>query len=133
MSKSQNYGNPILNVNGRTIGRLHTAFQLSYWDTAVGWSENDKKLLFYWVNPNSNTIKYPDFQLFPVPLDQQAMADMAWAWLQKFSLEDHANLYNDGDVWDERGWRVWSEDWGHVNGRYQAFIAVEPYAIWIGK
>ena len=69
---------------------------------------------------------------FPFPLSWQRAADLAWDWLTtqaKYPSCDH----NDSDVIEEKGWRVYTEFWGHVGAYHSAIVAVKPAWAWFGK
>lgn len=89
----------------------------------VGYREDEEKgLIFYWCDSVKAT-KLP----FPMTLEQTA--DFASGWLEHASYGSEPD--HDGD--NGRGWRLYTEDWGHVAGEYQAFMAVKPEWAMYGK
>ena len=98
---------------------------------AVGWSIHDdlpkgRRMIFYWVAPKP----LEDwFTPLPAPADVIQVAALASGWLKvvgRGQKPDH-----DGDT--GQGFRLYNEDWGHVDGRYQAFIAIAPAWAIYGK
>jgi hypothetical protein len=85
--------------------------------------EKDKGLIFYWADSSPHMTKLP----FPMTLEQAA--DFAVGWL------DHADYGNrpsfDGD--SAKGWRLYTESWGHIGGDHYAFAAVQPVWAMYGK
>lgn len=83
------------------------------------------RLVFYWSIKEGTA----DVVKLPFELDSIGAADFAKRWLaeQEYGREpDH-----DGD--NGKGWRVYNESWGHVDGDWSAFIAVSPSWATYGK
>ena len=81
-----------------------------------------KGLIFFWTECESAIT-------LPFKLDPEGAADFAKRWLteQVYGSEpDH-----DGD--NGRGWRIYNEGWGHIDGMWQAFVAVKPAWAMYGK
>ena len=96
----------------------------------VGWSVcSDReypRLILYWIGPGNIENKY-NLLPFPMKYDQVAMFVKGWLDTVDFGTQpDH-----DGD--NSRGWRIYNEDWGHVDGQYQAFMAITPVWAMHGK
>lgn len=127
------YDNPVINVNGSSKERLTVAMSLALKDKAVGWAIDPApkhRMVFFWADPSP--AMNPQFNPFPTPINTARMADYAWDWLD--SLPKDAWDEPDGDIWLKRGWRVYTDMWGHIEGyHWQSFIAVEPYSLWVGK
>ena len=103
--------------------QLKKAMMLFPYDKVIGYREDEEKgLIFYWSD-SPRTIKLP----FPMNLDQAA--DFAAGWLEHASYGKEPD--HDGD--NGKGWRLYTEDWGHVDGEYQAFMAVKPVWAMYGK
>lgn len=84
-----------------------------------------RRLVFYW----SATENKPDLVALPFTLDAAGAVDFATRWLaeQDYGRQpDH-----DGD--NGRGWRVYNEAWGHVDGDWGAFVAISPAWAMYGK
>lgn len=91
--------------------------------TVTGYSVTDnKRLVFHWSESDRAT-KLP----FPMTLAQAA--DFAIGWLE------HADYGNepDHDGSKGKGWRIYNEAWGHVDGDWSAFVAIEPAWAMYGK
>lgn len=84
-----------------------------------------KRLVFFWAEPTND----PAFVKFPFAMDIEGMADFATRWLA--SLDYGRRPDHDGD--NGRGWNVYTEGWGHVDGQWQAFVAVSPAWAMYGK
>lgn len=93
------------------------------WDLPGGGGVIHKpRLILFWTNS-------PKSQKFLAPMDSETIVSTVRAWLalqQYGSQPDH-----DGD--NGKGWRVYNEDWGHVAGMWEAFVAIEPEWIMYGK
>ena len=100
---------------------------------AIGWAEQEvdkvagrhrKCLIFYWADPN-----LPHFVWLPAGSDAQLIAALARNWLNKADYGPQPD--HDGD--NGKGFRIYVEDWGHVGGRWEAFLAVAPVWAMYGK
>lgn len=73
---------------------------------------------------------------FPIPISPAQAAEMAFQWLESKEAKEvpmegwDANADHDGS--NEIGWRVYTEDWGHVEGDWNC-IAIKPAYLWYGK
>lgn len=85
--------------------------------------------LVFFQYPNKN--KYiKDMVDFPFEMDADGVADFSQRWLNG-SADYGREPDHDGD--NNKGWTVYNEAWGHVDGQYQAFIAVTPTWAMYGK
>ena len=57
------------------------------------------------------------------------LVDMVEGWLMSLDYGRQPN--HDGD--NGRGWRVYTESWGHVAGNHHTACAIEPARAWYGK
>lgn len=90
----------------------------------TGYSEEPgKKLVLYWSNSSPKAVKLP----FPMTLEQAA--DFAAGWLEHADYGHEPD--HDGD--NGKGWRLYCENWGHVDGDSYAFAAVQPVWAMYGK
>ncbi len=138
--------NKIFNVNGGSKEYLAATLRLMFTNPeysgarvrpmlATGWTVSSTHgFILHWV-PNTS-IK--DFNKFPVPLGADELVEVVWKWLKE--SPDAKNVVFDG--WDRNsdhdgsnslGWRVYVEDWGHVDGSYTAICAIKPVYLWHGK
>jgi hypothetical protein len=129
--------NRILNINGRTIEQLKLAIQVACLDEygkyqkIRGWRYSQKKgLILLWYLSEKDT-------KFPVEMNHTTIADVIWQWLEtedakKVECEGwDADADHDGD--NEKGWRLYVEDWGHVDSSWGVSFAVKPAYLWYGK
>lgn len=82
-------------------------------------------LIFLWT-ASPKAIK------LPIQMDWKHAADMAWAWLAEQPTDKYKE-YCDHDGSDGKGFRVYTEDWGHVAGMWEAICAIQPIWAWYGK
>lgn len=88
--------------------------------------ERPRTLVFYWYEERE---AHP----FPVRLTVESATELVWNWLQSLKDDEYACAYDDGEVWNERGWRAFNEDWGHVFGSHYAFAGFQGRWAWLGK
>lgn len=94
-----------------------------YGRNAYGYLVKDNKMILYWTECDGIT-------LFADPKDARESASFVWDWLEK-TKPNFEPLDHDGD--NAEGFRIFNEEWGHVNGQWQAFVAIEPIWAWHGK
>ena len=65
---------------------------------------------------------------FPQPASQQQATELVWHWLQhiQYPPDEH-----DGS--SEKGWRAFNEQFGIVDGCWEAFVAIRPMWIYFPK
>ena len=98
---------------------LRQAFALAGQNNnAVGYRVSpDKGLILYWVET-----KRPGYMPLPYPMTLLQAADFTIGWL---AHADHGKQPDhDGD--NGKGWRIYSERWGNLDGEHQALLAVQP-------
>lgn len=66
----------------------------------------------------------------PAPLTGDAVVKFVQQWLD---ATDWDPKHPWGDVTTKKGARVYNEAWGHIDGAWTAFVAIEPYQLWYGK
>lgn len=84
-----------------------------------------RRLVFYW----SLTQECEEIVALPFKLDAAGAADFAKRWLAE---EDYGSE-PDHDGSNGKGWRLYNESWGHVDGHWAAFVAVAPTWAMYGK
>ena len=91
------------------------------------WREEPKelRLVLFWANRE----KADGFVPFPFKMDAKGAADFVCRWLAE--ADYGTPLDHDGD--NKKGWRVYCEDCGHVDGDWGAFLAVSPRWALYGK
>lgn len=132
--------NRIFNINGAGEEALAQVLELAF---SHG-SFNDRKCTHYVIHPQKGMILLwyksdydKEAQGFPCPLTAKGVTPIVAQWLQsseaaKIELADW-DVDADHDGSNELGWRVYSEDWGHVAGRHGAICAITPAYMWYGK
>lgn len=137
--------NRIFNVNGYGSEQLACTLKLAFFHgnfgkekTCNGWIESPKHglILLSYFNENDKVNK------FPVPLYSEQICPIIEAWLNdlendKKKLETFEMIgydaNEDHDGHNKLGWRVFCENWGHVNDMHGAICAVKPAYMWFGK
>lgn len=94
----------------------------------VGWSVEKRegeppRLILYWFKSKSMTP-------LPAPLSGESVVLFVQQWIDATEWEPKHPW---SDVVTRKGVRVYNEKWGHVGGDHSAFVAIEPYQIWLGK
>ena len=98
---------------------------------AIGWSlhgreeKNPPRMVFYWTEP-TNVV---GFTRLPFRANAADIATIVERWLEEVPYEREPD--HDGD--NGKGFRIYNEAWGHVDGHYQAFMAVSPVWAMFGK
>lgn len=131
--------NAVFNVNGYGREMLVQAIKLLFLQrgfnersSVSSWSvDNERGIILYWHNAGKDSTP------FPVKLSAEGAASAVWDWLQSAAADDiqlkgwdkDADL--DGST--SKGWRVYSEDWGHVGRDAYAICAITPAYMWHGK
>lgn len=132
-----NMDNKVFNINGKSRDHLVAAMKLAFSQNgdntkAVAWSFRPKHgLVFHWVS-NSRNIQLPS------PITAESAAHMAFAWLdtneaKSVPLDGFFEDDEDMDGSTEPGWRLYKENWGHVDSDYTAIVAIHPAFLWYGK
>ena len=98
--------------------------------SAVGWSaevgKQPPKMVLYWTDPKQPVERY---SALPFKADHVFIASLIKGWLD--SIDYSSEPDHDGD--NAKGFRLYNEDWGHVDGRWEAFMAVTPIWAIYGK
>jgi hypothetical protein len=132
--------NIVFNVNGSSKGQLLATIKLAlmsqYHDdkeqTVAAWKIDPKKgFILYWSD-SSGANK------FPVPLSSDEITDIVWKWLkseegEKFPTLGKWDINMSHDGHNKRGFRVYTEDWGQVDGDSYSIVAIRPVYCWYGK
>ena len=102
---------------------LRTALSLFPQHKVTGYrADAEKGLILYWTESDRATA-------LPFPMTLEQAADFAHGWLEHADYGSRPDI--DGD--SEHGWRLYTENWGHVGGEWQAFAAVQPAWALYGK
>ena len=124
--------NAIFNVNGSGLNCLKKTLSLAFSDkTICGFRfKKEKGLILYNYGSSDKLTK------FPSPISAVQAAEIVFNWLESKEAKEvpmqgwDSNADHDGE--NELGWRVYTEDWGHVDGDWNC-IAVKPAYLWYGK
>lgn len=88
-----------------------------------------KRLVFY--HYSSDTVEKSLIK-HPFPMDYAAVANFCSEWLKTIPNDEYEGWIDlDGSL--APGWRVWNEDWGHIDNHWGAAFAISPHWGWIGK
>lgn len=127
--------NRIFNVNGSGQEMLGLTLRLAFLHNgkntkATGWKKTKKHgLILYQYDGGDGAI------VFPVPLIAESVLPVVSHYLQSNPDVEYKdwdeNFEHDGD--NSIGWRVFCEDWGHIDGSSYGFIAIKPAFMWHGK
>lgn len=131
------FDNRIFNINGKTLEDLKLVTKLAFSidgpnTKAKAWRFiPNKGLVFLWIDSQSKSNK------FPVPLDSDEVASMAFKWLKSDDaktvpcLDEDSDYDHDGS--NSEGWRAYLENWGHVGDEHYAILCIKPAFLWHGK
>lgn len=135
--------NRIFNVNGTgkdELGRiLFAAFaQCSSCALAAAYRVTPKHgLILYQYHTDDKRESGKEFIRFPAKLGAEAALSVVWQWLESGPVPSkelsHWDLDADHDGSNSIGWRVYCEDWGHVDNDWGAICAITPAFMWHGK
>ena len=95
----------------------------------VGWSKHDdkkgKRLIFYWSDPNGVAEYHP----LPSKVNAEEVSVLAESWLESVDYDPEPDI----DGHSKKGFRIFNEDWGHVDGYWEALLAISPVWAMYGK
>ena len=147
--------NKVFNVNGKTREQLKLAIQLlllnEYNDKQKvrGWYfRKDKGLVLTWLSETrENVTPFTNRMGQPEDINEDELTDQLWEWLSSDQAKEVE--HTEGDRWDrslkdsdvsmDDGWRLYTEDWGHIkeeNGHtidHYSIAAFKKVALWYGK
>lgn len=83
---------------------------------------NPQRLLLGWN-------KDKDMTPFPAPMSVEECEPFILSWLR--TVDYRKELDHDGD--NSKGWRIYNESWGKINGYTYSFVAIEPIWLIYGK
>ena len=128
--------NRIFNINGKGQKYLQRVLELaldqSGFSSFKSWAETSKGLVLYWTDhPNTKANKLLG------ATSAENITPMVFNWLSSpfaktIELDDwDSDIDQDGH--NSEGWRVFCEDWGHVDGSPYAVCCITPAFMWHGK
>lgn len=125
------------NVPGRTISHykvINLTQKTSYYGEPTTrhieeYVEDDKgihTLILYWSNPNKKDVKE-----LPYPLNLDQTITFVEGWLNQVTYPKCEE--DGGDISTEKGWKLFTDDWGHVQGDWATFVGIQPKYALYGK
>jgi hypothetical protein len=145
--------NRIFNVNGITKQQLELAVKSDLLDShgafqkVKGWYFlKEKGLVLSWLADSTGKAKpFTDsFGKEKILYTAEEVTETLWAWLsseqaKEVVLQEWEHNINDADddVMTELGWRLYTEDWGHIHEGtsmdHYSMFALKPCYAWFGK
>ena len=131
------YDNRVLDINGEGTEALLLALKIAFLQEGFnckGWSESKKGIILHWSGDVKGVHKLPSDQKGLSPEDcipiilNYLKSDEA----DKVELD---GWFKDVDIdgSTSKGWRVFVEDWGHVDNHHTAICCISPSYLWHGK
>lgn len=77
-------------------------------------------LVFFW-HDQPDDCSGGQTAMLPAALDHEGAGDLAWRWLEEIDRGERPDL--DGDA--VRGFRVFTDAWGHVAGSHYAICGIQ--------
>jgi len=149
--------NRVFNVNGKTKEQLKLAVQLlllteyNKKQNVRGWYfAKNKGLVLTWTDKKSsrnNVIPFTNRMGQPEEINEDELTNLLWEWLSSDQAKEV--IHNEEDRWDagfedsdvsmDDGWRLYTDEWGHVkeeNGHtidHYSIAAFKKVSLWYGK
>ena len=132
-----------INVSGQTKEQLLTMVKYAFRQRGQrtkcrGWKTSKRNgLVLYWHN-NGNINSVKDF-------DAESTTELIWDWLIGLNYQEFVEMTPldgndcDHDGFNERGWLLSVDDWGHVRSEcgnaidHHTLFKIQPYFHWYGK
>jgi hypothetical protein len=129
------FDNRRFNINGKEREHFFTALELAFnidrKKTANGWSFDPFKGMILHKYDRANINKFMGSPSI------ETIGNMVWDWLieidESSMPHDDWDMDEDHDGHNGKGWRIYLEDWGRVNGDSSAICAIKPVYLWYGK
>jgi len=144
--------NRLFNINGKTKDQLTLAVKCLLLDEygkniiVKGWYFSKQKgLVLTWYldeNEKEKVTPFTDRMGKPCAINEDELVDLLWKWLDSEEAKivefEHweSNVDHDGD--NDKGWRLYTEDWGCIKYAEYAIDhysigAFKPVWLWYGK
>ncbi len=137
-------------VNGRTKKQLKIALDLlliNEYDDEIfvkGWYINPEKgLVLTWMPKEGDSKPFTNNMGKEAPISKEELLPLLWEWLDSdeaktISTDGQWEGNKDHDGHNEKGWKLYTEDWGHINReKYSidsySICAFKPIYCWYGK
>ena len=144
--------NPVFNVKGEGKDMLLAALTLGIncvgENAFVGYRLDDKKgIVLYWADSEKD-----GYHKFMIPSKPEDIVDQLFQTVNALGETMYAEMLqhdedsededdedddeywdkpcDDGDVNSDLGWRIYTEKWGHIDGEWQACLAIVPSFLW---
>ena len=144
--------NRIFDVNGKTKDQLKLAVQLLLLDEydkkqkVAGWYFSKKKgLVLTWTiaETRHNPTPFTNRMGHPEDIKEDELTDLLWEWLSSVEAKEVEQDgwdkdLEDSDVSMSDGWRLYTEEWGHVKESehtidHYSLAAFKKVHLWYGK
>ncbi len=116
-----------MRVDVTSVGQEAFTAALSLFDheKTIAYRVEGMKIVLYWVMPeNGHTVSK-----LPYAMTKEQIAEFTYGWLQSVEYPEQP----DHDGSNSKGWRIYNEDWGHVDDRWEAYAAIKPVWAMHGK
>ena len=139
------------NINGRTKEQLELAIKCLMLDEYGGqrkvsgyYFSKKKGLVLTQYNTDGKTVPFTNRMGVPTPMTASELTELLYDWLESpdandVILDDFERDYDDDDVSTELGWRLYTEQWGHIledndmTLDHSSIAAFKPIFCWYGK
>lgn len=123
--------NAIFNVNGSGIEKLTKVLSCAMGGQFAGYRiHNTLGFILYSYKTGDRMIP------FPSKINAVQAAQMIFDWMKSDEAKkipcEGWDCNSDHDGSNEKGWRVYTQDWGHADGDWNCVI-VKPAYLWYGK
>jgi hypothetical protein len=88
-----------------------------------------KQLTLLGGTPGLEPLSPTGAEAFSAPLTADEVARFAWDWLQKVKYPPD-DEHDGGSV---KGWRAYNQQFGIVDGRWEALVAIKPMWVYLSK
>jgi hypothetical protein len=92
---------------------------------ATHYRKDPDQLVLAWTDP-----KDEEYKEFPLPLTREEAENFIKRWLTE---EAEYGPEEDTDGHCSKSWYIYNEAWGHVDDKWQCFVAIEPEWAVYGK
>lgn len=135
--------NPVFNANGKMADR-ESLLQLLELRIKQDCPSNDRIITGYSISKTHGLILYssdpstPDgYVKFPNRLTVKEVMPIVNGFLDNEELTNDLSDWDvnpkDSDVDCNAEWRIYCEDWGHIDHGWSGFVAIKKVWLWYGK